>query len=116
MSFARNIEFINRINTTMVEIMKDGKIDNNDIPRIVLLITDLITFSGKSEDDGNTLSSSITELYEYIMGHYKLFPEDEVLKTEFKTLFDTCIKLALYQPSINTAVNSALSCFCVKRS
>lgn len=117
MSFAQNVEFIKRINTAMVEIMKDGKIDKNDIPTIVLLITDLITFSGKSNDTGtdNNLSESINGLYEFIMGHYKLFPDDDVLKNEFKTLFDVCIKLALYQPNINGAVKSALSCFCLKR-
>ena len=115
MSFAQNVEFIKRINTAMVEIMKDGKIDKNDIPTIVLLITDLITVSGKPKDTDNNLSDSINGLYEFIMGHYKLFPDDDVLKNEFKTLFDVCIKLALYQPNINGAVKSALSCFCLKR-
>ena len=39
MSFSKNVEFISRINTAMIDIMKDGKIDRNDIPTIVLLIT-----------------------------------------------------------------------------
>ena len=118
MSFSKNVEFISRINTAMIDIMKDGKIDRNDIPTIVLLITDLITFSNPSQsnitDTDTTLSDSINGLYEFIMSHYKLFPDDDVLKKDFKTLFDTCIKLALYQPNIKS-VKSALSCFCLKR-
>ncbi len=119
MSFAQNVEFIMTINTAMINIMKDGKIDKNDIPQIVLLITDLITSSGKtlkSDDDSDTkLSDSINGLYDYIMGHYNLFPADDVLKTEFKTLFDTCIKLVLYQPNIKNACKSTMSCFGWKR-
>ena len=121
MSFSKNVEFINHINIAMVNIMKDGKIDKNDIPTIVLLITDLITSSGKgvkSDDDDTKLSDSINGLYDYIMGHYKLFPSDDVLKTEFKTLFDICIKLVLYQPNITTITTKCkqtLSCFGCKR-
>ena len=122
MSFSKNVEFINHINIAMVNIMKDGKIDKNDIPTIVLLITDLITSSGKvvkSDDDDDTkLSDSINGLYDYIMGHYKLFPSDDALKTEFKTLFDICIKLVLYQPNITTITTKykqTLSCFGCKR-
>ena len=119
MSFAQNVEFTLNINTAMVNIMKDGKIDKNDIPQIVLLITDLITSSGKtlkSDDDSDTkLSDSINGLYDYIMGHYNLFPADDVLKTEFKTLFDTCIKLVLYQPNITNVCKSTMSCFGWKR-
>ena len=123
MSFAQNVEFINKINIAMVNIMKDGKIDKNDIPTIVLLITELITSSGKvvksdDDDDDTKLSDSINGLYDYIMGHYKLFPADDVLKTEFKTLFDICIKLVLYQPNITTITTKykqTLSCFGCKR-
>ncbi len=121
-SFAQNVEFTLNINTAMVNIMKDGKIDKNDIPQIVLLITDLITSSGKivksggdDDDDDTKLSDSINGLYDYIMGHYKLFPADDVLKTEFKTLFDICIKLVLYQPNIKNACKSTMSCFGWKR-
>ena len=123
MSFSKIVEFINHINIAMVNIMKDGKIDKNDIPTIVLLITDLITSSGKvvksvGDDDDTKLSDSINGLYDYIMGHYKLFPADDVLKTEFKTLFDICIKLVLYQPNITTITTKCkqtLSCFGCKR-
>ena len=121
MSFVQTVDFINKINIAMVNIMKDGKIDKNDIPTIVLLITELITSSGKvvkSDDDDTKLSDSINGLYDYIMGHYKLFPADDVLKTEFKTLFDICIKLVLYQPNITTITTKCkqtLSCFGCKR-
>ena len=123
MSFSKNVEFINHINIAMVNIMKDGKIDKNDIPTIVLLITDLITSSGKvvksvGDDDDTKLSDSINGLYDYIMEHYKLFPSDAALKTEFKTLFDICIKLVLYQPNITTITTKCkqtLSCFGWKR-
>jgi hypothetical protein len=44
------------------------------------------------------------------MTHYKLFPEDDGQKEQFKRLFDMCVKLALVQPNIKKACKSCFSC------
>ena len=109
MEFTQNVSFITTIDTAVKAIMADGKIDKNDIPRIMLLITELITTNGSVTTE--QLAESINSLFNYIMSHYRLFPEDEAQKAEFKQLFDVCVKLALFQPTINKAVKKCLA-FC----
>ena len=117
MAFIQNVDFITRINTYVREMMKDGKIDKNDIPKMVLLVTYLISLSGKSNVavTDEQLSNSISALYDYIMGHYNLFPADEVQKAEFKAIFDVCVQLALFQPNISKTIKSVISCRFWKR-
>ncbi len=116
MDFSQNVAFIDKIDVAVTQIMKDGKIDKNDMPTIVLLIMDLIVSSGSSSVSAEPITTekiteSINSLYNYIMGHYKLFPEDSVQKLEFQMMFDMCVKLALFQPTINKKVKKLFACF-----
>lgn len=114
MDFSQNVAFIEKINGAVNQIMKDGKIDKNDIPTIVLLIMDLITSSNSASAVPITteqIAESINSLYNYIMGHYKLFPEDSTQTQEFKLMFDMCVKLALFQPNINKKAKKLFACF-----
>ena len=105
MEFTQNVSFITTIDTSVKAIMADGKIDKNDIPRIMLLITELITTNeSRHRVTTEQLAESINSLFNYIMSHYRLFPEDEAQKAEFKQMFDVCVKLALFQPTVNKAV------------
>lgn len=104
------IDFNLRIQKSVTAIMKDGKIDQYDIPEIMLLITDLLMAPTSPKMTIEELGVKIVELYEYIMTHYKLFPEDEQQKEQFKRLFDMCVKLVLVQPKIKKACNTLLSC------
>ncbi len=99
-----------RVDKSVKNIMKDGKIDNNDIPEIVLLITDLITTPGSGKITIEQMGETINEMYEYIMSHYNLFPEDEQQKENFKRLFDMCVKLVLIQPNVKKACKKCFSC------
>jgi len=99
-----------RVDKSVKNIMKDGKIDNNDIPEIVLLITDLITAPGSGKMTIEQMGEMINEMYEYIMSHYKLFPEDGEQKENFKRLFDMCVKLVLIQPNVKKACKKCFSC------
>ena len=111
MEFTQNVSFITTIDTAVKAIMADGKIDKNDIPRIMLLITELITTNGSGSVTTEQLAESINSLFNYIMSHYRLFPEDQAQKAEFKKMFDVCVKLALFQPTVNKAVKKCLA-FC----
>ena len=108
-SLTKNVSFLHKIDKTVVNIMKDGKIDQFDIPEIMLLITDLIT-SNETKVTTDQLMNSIQSLYEYIMTHYKLFPEDEQQKESFKRLFDMCIKLIMFQPNIKESCKKIFPC------
>ena len=114
MDFTKNVNFITTINTSVKAMMSDGKIDKHDIPRMVLLITTLISSSGQSNVVITTeqLEESINCLFDYIMTHYNLFPDDETQKNDFKAMFDMCVKLALFQPTVTKRVNKIFACLC----
>ena len=104
------IDFHLRIQKSVTAIMKDGKIDQNDIPEIMLLITELLMAPTSPKMTIEELAEKINDLYDYIMTHYKLFPEDDGQKEQFKRLFDMCVKLALVQPNIKKACKNCFSC------
>ena len=106
----KNVNFLQKIDTTVKNIMKDGKIDQFDIPEIMLLITDLITTSENAKVTTEQLENSINTLYEYIMTHYKLLPEDPVQKESFQRVFNMCVKLIIFQPKVNKSCKSVFSC------
>jgi hypothetical protein len=97
MSSKELIAFHLRIDQSIKEIMKDGKIDEYDIPEIILMITEIMTEKKLAEDDW---ADQLSGLYDYIMEHYKLHPTDEKQKQNFKRLFDLSVRLAQIQPNI----------------
>ena len=88
-----DVKFLKRIDESVKTIMKDGKIDQNDIPELVILITEL---SGTKK----LTKEGLTELFDYIVDHYKLFPEGDAEKANFKKLFDMSVKLVLFTPNL----------------
>lgn len=113
MDVSNNVNFLTKIDTTVKSIMKDGKIDEFDIPEILLLITDLISTSEQKKLTLLQLENSINSLYEYIITHYKLFPEGEegeTKKASFERLFKTCVKLIMFQPNIKKTCKAIFPC------
>ena len=102
--------FIQRVKQGIDSIMKDGKIDQYDIPEILLLITDLIVTSEQKKVTQEELENSINCLYQYIMNHYKLFPEDETQRESFKKLFEVSVKLIMVQPKVKKGCKSIFPC------
>ena len=100
-----DVKFLKRIDESVKTIMKDGKIDQNDIPELVILITEL---SGTKKMTSEDLAKAITELFDYIMDHYKLFPENETEKANFKKLFDMSVKLVLFTPNLKKMCSGCL--------
>ena len=110
MELTKNIEFVKKIDTSVKTILKDGKVDQYDIPELVLLITDLLVNTNQAQIFQDDIVTAINSLYEYIMDHYKLFPDDEEQKASFKRLFDMSVKLVLYQPNVKTNCKKWFSC------
>ena len=100
-----DVKFLKRIDASVKTIMKDGKIDQNDIPELVMLITDL---SGTKKMTSDQLAKAISELFDYIMDHYKLFPEGDSDKANFKKLFDMSVKLILFTPNLKKMCSGCL--------
>jgi hypothetical protein len=98
------------IKTSIDNIMKDGKIDQYDIPEIIFLITEIMNNSSvvNSKLTPENLASLIKEIYKFIEKQYNLVP-DETQKAGFERLIDSCIKLVLFQPKVKTALTNCLS-------
>ena len=99
------------IKTSIDNIMRDGKIDQYDIPEIIFLITDIMNNSNviNKKLTADNLASLIKELYKFIEKQYNLVP-DESQKAGFERLIDSCIKLILFQPKVKTAINNCFNC------
>jgi hypothetical protein len=99
-----------RMKTSIDNIMRDGKIDNYDIPEILFLITDIINNSSvvNTKLTAENLASLIKELYKFIEKQYNLAP-DESQRAGFERLVDSSIKLTLFQPQIKSGLKNCLS-------
>jgi hypothetical protein len=97
------------IKTSIDNIMRDGKVDQYDIPEIIFLITDITTKSNviHTKLTADDLAGLVKELYKFIEKQYNLVP-DETQKASFDRLVDSSIKLILLQPKIKAAVNGCL--------
>jgi len=102
--------FLKRVETSVTEIMKDGKIDQYDIPELILLISDVITQLPNANMTPDSLEALITLLYNFIVNKYNLIPTDG--NTEgFKRLFESSMRLALLQPTVEKAMKNCFG-FC----
>ena len=103
--------FLARVDTTVTAIMKDGKIDQYDIPDLVFLISDVLTSLPNSTTlTPDSLEALIVLLYNFIVTKYNLIPTDGN-REGFKRLFESSIRLALLQPTVEKAVKNCFS-FC----
>jgi len=98
------------IKSSIDNIMRDGKIDQYDIPEILFLITDIMNNSSvvNTKLTAENLASLIKELYKFIEKQYNLVP-DESQKAGFDRLIDSCIKLILLQPKVKIAIKNCLN-------
>ena len=98
------------IKASIDNIMRDGKIDQYDIPEIIFLITEIMNNSSvvNTKLTAENLASLIKELYKFIEKQYNLVP-DESQKIGFERLIDSCIKLVLFQPKVKTAVKKSFN-------
>jgi len=105
-----SIDMLNTIDNSIKNIMRDNKIDQNDIPEIILLITTLMSTNTNNKLSYTDLQIKIEELYEYIMTHYNLYPNDPVQRDSFNRLFQVCIKLVMFQPIVQEKCKKMFKC------
>jgi hypothetical protein len=118
-SFEEHLEFIEHLDEKIKQIMSDGKVLMQDIPRLVALFTDLLQIKPSTQDT----ETALQQFYDYIMTHYNLFPNDLTELAAFKEVFALCIKLVLFQATKKVAltqgksiVKKLFSCFKTPRN
>ena len=107
-SLTTDTAFLTRVDTTVAAIMKDGKIDQYDIPDLVFLISDVLSSLPNSVLTPDSLEALIVLLYNFIVTKYNLIPTDGNIDG-FKRLFESSIRLALLQPIVEKAVKKCFS-------
>ena len=101
------------LDTSVKKMMSDGKIDQYDIPELILLLTELSTqqiIPTTTED----LNVQINELYAYVMKKYDLYPKNVEERAVFDKMFQSSIKLVLYQPILRSKCSQFWSGICKK--
>jgi hypothetical protein len=101
-------EFSKTLQTHIENIMKDGKIDQYDIPDIVLIIGELLIKEPKLTLTSELLSELIKELIVFIVKKYSLKADESQIES-FNRLVESSIKLIMFQPKIKEKVNGCLN-------
>ena len=91
-------KLLNNIESSLKDIMKDGKVTAGDIPEIFNIVIECSENLGKFNLSYNELPDLLNELINYILVHYDLIPDDE--EEEFQKMINTAIKLVMLKPKI----------------
>ena len=100
-------EFLARLKHSVTNIMKDGKVDQYDVPEIVFLISDTLNSKPSFKITKELLPPLIKMLYNFIVDTYKLVPEEK--KAEMERLVDSSVRLLMLQPVVNEKLTSCFS-------
>jgi len=87
-----------------------GKIEKEDIPQLVFLLSELMLTDTKRTAE--RLTDKIKKIYSYVMTHYNLYPDDEVDKIAYKKLFESSVKLLVHDPKLIKEKNYTPWCNC----
>jgi hypothetical protein len=100
-------KFISRLEDSIKNIMKDGKVDQYDVPEIVFIITDAYNQMSSLRLSSDDLPKLFKMIYSFIIDKLNLIPEDK--KPEFERLVDSALKLVMMQPVVNQVVTSCFA-------
>ena len=92
--------FLKIIETKLNSIMKDGKIDRNDIPDIVVL---LVYCTNNLKDFNLTyveLKDVLEETISYLLNQFNVIPEDS--KEEFNKMINTMVSIVMLTPRVKS--------------
>ena len=102
--------FLDDVEKSLLEVIKDGKIDSNDLPHLILLIQKLYETIYKIKDmklDSKTrtvICSEVLKNIAYFLIKERRIPIDEensdLLLEQINTLIDSCIGLLSFSKSI----------------
>lgn len=100
-------KFIAKLETSVKNIMKDGKIDQYDVPELVFIITDSYNEMSRFRLTYDELPQLIKMIYAFMVQKLNLIPEDK--RPEFDRLVDSALRLVMMQPVVKQAVTSCFS-------
>ena len=109
-SIVTDITFISNIKAAVGRIMKDGAVNESDIPDIILVILETVNLMKSVRVTSDQLSALIKMLFHYTMDSYNLIVADK--KAAFDKLLEYSVHLFLLKPTMNevtTAVSNVVN-------
>jgi hypothetical protein len=100
-------ENIKKIKSAIDSILKDGVINQYDIPDIVFLVTDLLNSLKTLRVTPEEVPVLIKKICTFVLDTYGGVPEEK--KPEFERLLESSLRLVMLQPKVKEAVTSCLS-------
>jgi len=97
---------ISKIKGSVDSILKDGVINQYDIPDIVFLVTDLMNSLSTLRVTPEELPVLIKKVCSFVLDTYGGIPAEK--KPEFERLLDSSLRLVMLQPKVKEAVASCL--------
>ena len=94
--------FIKNLETSVKNILQDGKIDQFDIPEFIFIITDAYNSMHKIRLNYDDLPVLIKLIYNYMVDKLDLIPVEQ--RTDFERLVDSALKLVMIQPAVARGV------------
>ena len=91
-------EFVNKIETSIKNILADNKVDYTDIPEFVFLIMDAYNSIGKVKLTEEEIPEFVKCVFNYIVDKYKLLTQDN--RKKYETMILSSVKLALMVPKL----------------
>jgi len=87
----------------MERIVKDGSVNESDIPDIILVISETVNSMKSVRVTAEQLSGLVKMLFHYIMDSYNLITADK--KAAFDKLLETSLRLFMIKPDVKQAVH-----------
>ena len=97
---------VSKIKGSVESILKDGVINQYDIPDIVFLVTDLMNSLTTLRVTPEEVPVLIKKICAFVLDTYGGIPEEK--KPEFERLLDSSLRLVMLQPKVKEAVGSCL--------
>ena len=99
--------FIRKLEDSIKNIIEDDKIDQNDIPEIIYVITNAYNSFGNIKVNYQDLPVLIKLIYDHIIEKFDLIPVNK--RNKFSKLVDSAIKLVMLQPVVANGIKSCLN-------
>ncbi len=105
--------FLKIVEAKLKSVMKDGKIDKNDIPDIIIMVVYCTNNLKKFNLKYNELSEVLEETIMYLLNHFDVIPEE--CKEDFRLMTHSMVELVMMQPRVKSCMTSIFNCIICKK-
>ena len=105
-------KFIKTVEGNIKYIMRDGKVDEYDIPEIMTIVTESYNNLSNIKVTYDELPNILREIIDFIFTKYELVPDEH--EEKFKKMIDTVITLIMLKPKIKKGCMKLKNLLCTK--